>query len=86
MCRRSNNASRPVRWIWTHGRILLALSAAADIALAIPQFMHLEFTDDSVVSLVSAAVDAYFLLYVLAARRVRDTFLDFPPPLPLAGK
>jgi hypothetical protein len=25
-------------------------------------------------------VDVYFLLYVVLARRIRDTFADFPPP------
>jgi hypothetical protein len=31
------------------------------------------------VTLSACAADAYFLLYVLLARRIRDTFADFPP-------
>jgi hypothetical protein len=26
-------------------------------------------------------VDVYFLVYILMARRVRQTFAEFPPPL-----
>jgi hypothetical protein len=37
-------------------------------------------------SLLAAAVDAYFLLYILLARRVRDAFAEFPLPLDAARK
>jgi hypothetical protein len=85
MCRRSPTASAPVRWVWSHGRAFLALSASLDIALKfIPQMSNREFSDQSLLALVAAAADAYFLLYTLVAQRVRDTFLDFPPPLATA--
>lgn len=85
MCRRSPTASAPVRWVWSHGRAFLALSASLDIVLKIiPQMSNREFSDQSLLALVAAAADAYFLLYTLVAQRVRDTFLDFPPPLATA--
>ena len=41
--------------------------------------------DQSLLPIISVVADAYFLIYVLAARRVRDTFFDFPPPLETAA-
>jgi hypothetical protein len=37
------------------------------------------------ISIVAGFADLYFLAYILFARRVRDAFTDFPPPLPAAG-
>jgi hypothetical protein len=40
-----------------------------------------EISDQSLLSLIAAVADLYFLVYILAARRVRDAFSEFPPPL-----
>jgi len=36
------------------------------------------------VTLFASGMDVYFLVYILGARRVRDSFLDFPPRLEAA--
>jgi hypothetical protein len=82
LCRRSPTASRAVRWVWRHGRILLGASLSADIALnARELFPFVGIDDQNLLPIAGAVADVYFLVYVLAARRVRDTFSDFPPPL-----
>jgi hypothetical protein len=87
LCRRVPNASVPVRWIWANGRILLAVSAGMDLALSLISLIrHGEIDDQAMMSLLAAAADAYFLLYILLARRVRDAFSEFPPPLDAARK
>jgi hypothetical protein len=80
--RRVPMASDAVRWIWSRGRTLLSLAAIIDIALtATSQFWHRE-TDQTIVgAALSTGADLYFLAYILAARRVRDTFERFPPRL-----
>jgi len=79
-CRRVPAASDAVRWIWSRGRTLLSLAAVIDIALAFTsQFWHREPDQTLVGSIFSAGADLYFLVYILAARRVRDTFERFPP-------
>jgi hypothetical protein len=86
-CRRVPTASWPVRWIWAHGRVFLSLSAGLDIALPfVAQLWHREVNDQLMLSLFASGMDVYFLVYILAARRARDTFLDFPPPLEPAKK
>jgi hypothetical protein len=80
--RRVPGASQPLRWIWARGRTLLALSAGIDLAMSLVLPIRQREIDQQVlVSLCAAGIDAYFLLYILVARRVRDTFADFPPPL-----
>jgi hypothetical protein len=79
MCRRVPNASRVVRQIWSHGRSLLAAAAVIECGLSTYAFVRNgDVTDQSLPSLVSIAIDVYFLLYILLARRVRDTFAQFP--------
>jgi hypothetical protein len=79
LCRRVPTASSTVRWIWTRGRLLLAVAAVLDIALLlIPIVRQGALDDSSVLSLIAAVFDGYFLLYVLIARRVRDVFAEFP--------
>lgn len=83
--RRKPSASRAVRWIWAHGRTLVALSAMLDFGLSIAHspLWHGDFNDraDLPLPLLTAAFDLYFLVYVLAARQVRDAFADFPEML-----
>lgn len=87
LCRRVPNASAPVRWIWANGRILLIVSAGMDLVLSlISLIQHGEIDNQAMMALLAAAADAYFLLYILLARRVRDAFLEFPPPLDAARK
>jgi hypothetical protein len=70
-----------VRWIWARGQILLAVSAILDIALqAIAAIGQGEINNLSLLSAAAAVVDLYFLVYVLAASRVRHVFSEFPDP------
>jgi len=79
--RRVPSAPRPVRWIWARGQILLAVSAILDIALqAIAAIGQGEINNLSLLSAAAAVVDLYFLVYVLAASRVRHVFSEFPDP------
>jgi hypothetical protein len=83
MVLRIPKAPGAIRWIWARGRPLLATAAAIDLALALAApFRQPTIGDDALLSLILGAVDLYFLLYILLARRVKDTFADFPPPLP----
>jgi hypothetical protein len=86
LCRRSPAASRTARRVWEHGRVLLGASLAVDIALNARELIPFVGIDDQscLVPIISAVADAYCLVYVLAARRVRDTFPDFPPPVETA--
>jgi hypothetical protein len=77
--RRTAKASRSTRWLWAHGRSFLALSAAVDAALSVYSMMSRDL-DDSAAAVCAVVADLYFLFYVLKARRVRDTFSDFPLP------
>jgi hypothetical protein len=86
-CRRVPTASKQVRWIWARGRIFLIAAAALDAVLPfVAPLWHHAINDQFPVFLFMAGMDLYFLLYVLAARRVRDTFADFPPLLDPAVK
>jgi len=79
LLRRSPRASAPFRWLWTHGRSLLVLSALADFAIALcTAWVDGTMDEPAFGAIVSAAIDVYFLLYVLTVRRVRDSFADFP--------
>jgi hypothetical protein len=82
LCRRVPAAPQSVRWIWAHGRAFLGVSAVLDIALLVVGAIRQgEISDQSLLSLIAAVADLYFLVYILAARRVRDAFSEFPPPL-----
>jgi hypothetical protein len=82
LCRRQPAASGAVRWVWGHGRALLAAAAAADILLNVRELIPFTALDDRTAApLAAAMIDAFFLTYVLVARRVRDAFCDFPAPL-----
>lgn len=82
LCRRTPTSTKPVRWIWAHGRIILALAAVVDCAASILKSGILSGDSASLLpgSLVAALFDVYFLVYILATPRVRDVFADFPPP------
>lgn len=79
---RGPSSTRLVRWCWAHGRTILAFAAIADCVVSLGGS---GLTDGDVgslrpISLLSALFDVYFLVYILATRRVRDAFRDFPPP------
>ena len=81
LIRRVPTAPRLVRWIWARGQIFLGIAAVLDIALILNRLIHQgEINDSSLLPIAAAAVDAYFFAYILAARRVRRAFAEFPAP------
>ena len=80
--RRAPAASSPLRWIWAKGRLLLGASAALDLVLPFAnEYWRHQPIDVAPLSLCTGAFDLYFLAYIIAARRMRDTFSEFPPPI-----
>jgi hypothetical protein len=81
LCRRVPSASAPVRWMWARGQIFIAVAAVLDIGLLLAEVIRQgEINSSTLISLIAAVVDVYFLVYVLAARRVRHVFSEFPAP------
>ena len=68
----------PVLAAW---KDIACLSAALDAGLGVRGLFSSGITDDGILRAFGVATDVYFLCYVLAARRVHDTFCDFPAPL-----
>jgi hypothetical protein len=82
LCRRLPTASKQVRWLWAHGRMVLTVAGVLDIAvLSIGLVRQGEINDQRMWSAFAVAADLYFLVYILAARRVRHALAEFPPPL-----
>jgi hypothetical protein len=81
--RRVPSASLLLRWVWTHGRALLAVSAVLDLTANAYIMVSREALEGPSVmlSLMAGGLDLVFLAYVLSSRRVRDAFSDFPPAL-----
>jgi len=78
---RSPSSGRAVRWIYSHGHLLLATAAILDGALALSALSleRVESADEQAAGvLVRIVCDAYVCLYVLISKRVRDVFADFP--------
>lgn len=81
LLRRSPAAPDVARWIWVRGRMFLGASAVLDAGLSFFLLMDsAELTGQPMIPLTCAVIDIYFALYIFLARRVRDTFADFPPP------
>ena len=78
LMRRSPSGLPVFRWIWAHGRSFLAAAALLDFALTARECWHTGMAEISGLSLLAAALDLYFLTYILFAQRVRDVFADFP--------
>jgi len=80
LLRRAPGASKPVRWVWTKGQLFLAAAALADVAIQLidSPMLHGDAYDQTAWPLVAAGLDLYFLAYVLASPRVRDTFAALP--------
>jgi Protein of unknown function (DUF2919) len=82
--RRRPSGSRFTRFIWANGRIILALSAAADLALAILDlYRQSSFigSSGSLLLILRAIFDIYFPIFIFVSRRVHDVFEDFPARL-----
>lgn len=79
---RAPTSNKLVRWIWAHGRATLLVAALLDCAVSVATsgITGGDAADVSAEFLVAAAFDVYFLVYIIATRRVRDAFADFPPP------
>jgi hypothetical protein len=78
---RAPSAPKLIRWIWSHGRAILVVAAILDCAASIwnSGIIDGDMTNMNAWLLLAAAFDIYFLVYTVAARRVRDAFADFPP-------
>jgi hypothetical protein len=78
---RAPSSGPAVRWLVSHGRILLAAAALIDAALSLSSLSieRVESADEHVGAvLLGAILDAYLFVYVLISKRIRDVFADFP--------
>jgi hypothetical protein len=80
--RRAPAAGALIRWVWAHGRVLLAVSAVLEIAAGVLFLYTASDTaqDSGTLRVAMLIVDVYIAVYVLISKRVRDTFSDFPIP------
>jgi hypothetical protein len=78
---RAPSSTALIRWIWAHGRTFLTLAAILDSAASLGSsgLIDGDAANPTLISLLAALFDIYFLVYILATRRVRDAFADFPP-------
>lgn len=83
LVRRTPASAKAVRWIWAHGRIIVAGAAILDCAVSVAgsRIIGGDVADLAAGSLMTALLDVYFLAYILATPRVRDVFAHFPPPV-----
>jgi hypothetical protein len=70
-----------MRWVWARGRSVLAVAAILDIILLVTGNIRQQGFELSLGSISAALFDGCLLVYILAVRRVRDVFAEFPPPL-----
>ncbi|HEV2269413.1 MAG TPA: DUF2919 family protein [Steroidobacteraceae bacterium] len=82
--RRAPSSAKLVRWFWSHGRTILILAAILDcqVSIGASGMIGGDVANLNAGALLAALFDIYFLVYILATRRVRDAFADFPPPAP----
>ena len=85
---RAPSSRKLVRWIWARGRMILIVAAILDcaVSLAASGIAGGETADLNAGLLLAAVFDVYFLVYIVATRRVRDVFADFPPFEPAARR
>jgi hypothetical protein len=81
LLRRSPAAPDWMRWVWERGRSVLAVAAILDIILLATANIRQQGLEFSLGSICAAVFDGCLLVYILAVRRVRDVFAEFPPPL-----
>jgi hypothetical protein len=69
-----------VRWIWGHGRALVAVSVAMHIAVAAAQLgvEPRSWLGSSLAEKAVVLADLAVVVYVFSSARVKQTFLDFP--------
>jgi hypothetical protein len=80
--RRVPAAAGWMRWVWAHGRTFLAVAAILDMVLLSRDIIpKAGLGDSSLWSMFAAALDCFSLFYIVAARRVRHVFSEFPLPL-----
>jgi len=80
--RRVPAAAGWMRWVWAHGRTFLAVAAILDVVLLSRDIVPKGgFDESSMWSMIAAALDVFSFLYIIAVRRVRHVFSDFPLPL-----
>ena len=81
---RAPSSGNLVRWFWSHGRTILILATIADASISVISsgIIGGDSMDVNAAFLVAALFDAYFLIYMLVTRRIRDVFAAFPLPLP----
>jgi hypothetical protein len=70
-----------VRWIWGHGRSLIAVSALVSIVLTVMQYGSdpRRWLNSSLAVKAIVLAELGIVGYVFLSSRVRQTFLDFPP-------
>jgi hypothetical protein len=71
-----------VRFIWRHGRSLMAVSALTSIALTVVQYGSdpRRWLNSSLAVKAIVLAELGIVGYVFLSSRVRQTFMDFPPP------
>lgn len=81
---RAPSSTKPVRWIWSRGRAILTVAAILDCAASVggSGVVGGNVADLNAGLLLAALFDIYFLAYILATRRVRDAFANFPAAEP----
>jgi hypothetical protein len=69
-----------VRWIWEHGRSLIAVSALVSIVLAVMQYGSdpRRWLNSSLAVKAIVLAELGIVAYVFLSSRVRQTFMDFP--------
>jgi hypothetical protein len=69
-----------VRWIWGHGRSLIAVSALVSIVLAVMQYGSdpRRWLNSSLAVKAIVLAELGIVAYVFLSSRVRQTFMDFP--------
>jgi len=78
--KRVPDAPDKVRRIWQYGRELLMVSSLSNILIVfLPLLMGL-VRGISMIGWAQFGISAYIIFYLVAERRVRDTFADFPQP------
>jgi hypothetical protein len=81
LLRRTPAAPDWMRWVWARGRGVLAVAAILDMILLMTADIRQQGFELSLGSIAAALFDGCLLVYILAVRRVRDVFAEFPLPL-----
>jgi tetratricopeptide (TPR) repeat protein len=79
---RSPDAGRLARLLWRNGRLLLAITALAQIVFVARRWLGVGFFDDlrSLVDAALVAANVAALAWLVGSAYLRQLFADFPPP------